>query len=191
MIYLKRTIVSILIFFAFCLVFSNPVYAKGYVLGFNTGMTIPAENSVYLANPLDTWADREVGIILGTQYYKVLYPTFMIGLYLDYETLNTEGEDGGRLGFGATWLSRYPQNLKGLGFELGGTLGITFASLGTLDSQFGPDFGIFLGPVLQVHPNIRAAIHMNRFVGWYGGGDYPESVLNDRVSFKLQVYGSY
>lgn len=188
---LKRTVVNILVVFAFCLVFSNPVYAKGYVLGFNAGMIIAAENAVYVDDPLDMWVDRESGLILGAQYYKVLYPTLMIGSYLDYEALNTEGEDGTRIGFGFTALGRYPQNLEILGFEFGVTLGFTFASLGDLDSQKGPDFGIFLGPVLQIYPNIQVALHINGLLGWYGGGDSPESVLNDRGSVKLQVYASY
>ena len=79
----------------------------------------------------------------------------MVGGYGEYEALNTEGEGGSRFGFGLTYVARYPGDLSsGLGFELGGKLGMTFAGMGDPDSQFGTDFGVFLGPIIQIAPNV-------------------------------------
>jgi len=192
MIYLKHTLVSILVILAVCFVPSDPTWAQENVFGFNVGTVFGGEEEVYLDDPIDTWVDRKSGLILGGQYYKKLSPTFMVGGYGEYEALNTEGEDGSRFGFGLTYLGRYPGDLsKGLGFELGGALGFTFADLGDLDSQSGLDFEIFLGPVIQIAPNMQGAIHLNGLYGWYSGGDVPEGVQNNRLALKLQIYRTF
>lgn len=192
MIRLQRSLVSIVVVAVVLSVSSDSTWAQETVFGFNAGMVPGMEEGVYLDDPIDSWVDREVGVILGGQYYRRLSPTFMVGGYGEYEALNAEGERGSRFGFGLTYVARYPGDLSsGLGFELGGKLGVTFATLGDFDSQFGADFGVFLGPVIQIAPNMQAAVHFGSLYGWYGGGDDPEGVQNARPALRVQVYSTF
>ncbi|MBN2104224.1 hypothetical protein JW835_09320 [bacterium] len=193
MTHVKHPLVIIMIILVVCFISSDPIRAQENVFGLDIGIVFSGEDLIYLDDPIDTWVDRESGPILSGQYYRKLSPTFMVGGYAEYEALNTEGDDGSRIGFGLTYIGRYPGDLSnGLGFELGGTLGFTFANLGDLDSQSGIDFGILLGPVMQISPNMQLAIHLNALYGWYSGGDVPEGVQNNRPpALKLQIYRSF
>ncbi len=171
------------------LIMTNIVSAQKYLIGANVGFVVSEESGVYLDDPLNIWIDRDNSFIFGIQFYKVLTESFMVGGYAEHEALNNPIENGSRHGFGVQYLGRYPEDFSsGIRLELGGMFGLASASLGELDSQFGVDYGVFFGPVIQINQNLEIAAHLNPFYGWYGGGDIPEGVQNTQPRLKVQIY---
>ena len=105
---------------------------------------------------------------------------------------NTEGDDGSLTGFGICYMGRFPEELSGgFGFEFGGSIGLAFFNADDLDSQFGGDFGIFLGPLVEIGNEFQAALHIDLLGGGGSGGDAPESIMFIRPGLRLAVYKSF
>ena len=168
----------------------SPSLATGQAHGnkmwaFHGGVVIPEEASVYLDDPLDGWADRKVSVTGGATYYFSGGSSFRYGIFSEFETINFDVDTGFRLGTGLAFAGRHPA--QGTGLQLGGGIGLSYASLGDLDGQIGLDFQVAIGPVFPVSPKVDLGIHLVGFYGWYGGGDVPEGVMNANGRVRAQV----
>ena len=157
-------------------------------IGVSSGVVIGDKEGLYVDDPCDCWIDRQTGFTAGVQYYRSFTAGFRFGAYAEMETIATPVEDGMRIGGGVTWLGRTRDVARGPALELGGTLGVSHASLGEFDGQFGPDFSVFVGPAARIAPGLDAAVHLVALYGWYGGGTIPEGIQNAQLRVRLQLY---
>ena len=152
---------------------------------FHAGFVIPEEESFYVDDPVDAWLDREMSFLFGATLYRMASENFWYGPYAEIETIDLDVETGTRLGGGFAFSGRYPA--RGTGLQAGGTLGLSHASAGDFDSQFGIDYSMAVGLVFPISPAMDLGIHAVGFHGWYGGGDVPEGVLNSNARVRVQL----
>ena len=170
------------------LVLAVPANAQNS-FGFSAGLVMSEDEGFYVDDPCDCWLDRDMGFVIGAQYFRRISPSFRVGVYGELESIATTIEDGMRFGSGVSWVGRTRDLARGPALELGGSLGLSYASLGEFDAQFGPDFSIFVGPAFSLGSGVQAAFHLVGLYGWYGGGDVPEGVQNSQLRMRVQVYG--
>jgi hypothetical protein len=170
---------------------SAAAFAQDNLFSANVGVTLPSD-VFYVGDPIDYWPDRDAGLALGAKYYRGLSSTFFLGTYLDYEIINAEDETGSRTGIGICFMGRLPEDLSGgFGFELGATLGLAFVGGDEMDSQFGGDYGVFLGPVIELGNDFQIALHIDLIAGGGTGGEIPESVFYSRSGVRISVYKGF
>lgn len=152
---------------------------------FHAGLVVPEDESFYVDDPFDGWLDRKLSFVLGATMFRMVSETFWYGPYAELETIDLSVESGTRLGGGFAFSSRYPA--RGTGFQVGGTVGLSYASIGDLDSQIGLDYSASLGVVWQYSPTMDIGVHAVGFYGWYGGGDVPQGVQNSNMRLRAQL----
>lgn len=179
------------------------------IIGVNSGIIFGREHSLWIGYPVSTWYDRQTSASIGVQYYRKIYPTVLVGPYFEYETINVADPtthlslpnyNGGRIGAGLNFITRIPAVLVDkLGFELGGFAGYGHAWTGLnsvsdnygdtfkVTSVDGVDYGVIVGPVFEISPQVHLAIHFIGFQGWYFAS-VPDAISNNNMRLRVQLY---
>jgi len=173
------------ILFIVCLMLTINLFAqeqdKKNIVGFGYGISLAKDYSVWIGDPVDVWANKNIGQVIQLFYARQLMPSFRLGSYFEYEHSTCSFEidefDGStyymydivakasRYNIGLNWLSQYPK--KAFHAQLGGYMGYGILSSSNMRQALngtsgqnlsGIDFGLMLVPAYE-KGNYGIALH--------------------------------
>jgi hypothetical protein len=148
-----------------------------------------ADYSVYVGKPVDEWVDRASGVMFGLDLFRKLTPSLWAGAGLEFESLAAEDPasdsqplkmKGWRTAGCLSSVGHFPDGLFSL--EAGPVAclalikptSVTGVPAGDLETLFALEYGMFVGPALQLD-RLRVAVHFQIMHSW-AQGDRPKEI---------------
>ena len=154
---------------------------KKNIIGFGAGISPGKDYCIYLGDPVDEWASKNVSPVFQVFYARQALPAIKLGGYFEYEhttvnnLYNFDDTKASRFSMGLNWLAQYPN--KAFHAQLGGYIGCGSIIASKWDKALnGIDFGIMIGPAYE-KDNIGIALHIQSGLGWYGSSDLDDLIL--------------
>ena len=163
-----------------------------YAIGISYGFQDREVEDIWVGDPYNIWIDQTSSNIFGLLVRYRVSPHFELGLFTEFESGKIDviylGEEKAtKLGFGTTWIGKYPATM--VHFQLGGFMSynIVFPEYERVDNETGIDYGIIVGPAIE-YQNYGLSIHFHAGHAWYPTDSEPDEFGYANSKIKLKLY---